>query len=177
MEIHFSYSSLEWNTIKICIWRIQKIYDDSSSNSSSEDEFEDLLFLEYERKQFERGSMSHTGSHRQCSVINCNRVQGHERIFNDYFTKSPVYNDVMFRRRFHMNRALFLRIRSTIEMHETYFQQRRDVADRLGLSSLRKITASLRILASGVIVDFMDKYVRISESIAIEISWTITCFF
>ncbi|XP_038678360.1 uncharacterized protein LOC119979801 [Tripterygium wilfordii] len=146
--------------------RIQKIYDDSSSNSSSEDEFEDLLFLEYERKQFERGSTSRTGSHRQRSVIN--RLQGHERIFNDYFAESPVYNDAMFRRRFRMNRALFLRIQSTIEMHEPYFQQRRDAAGRLGLSSLQKITAALRILASGVATDFMDKYVRISESTAIE---------
>ncbi|XP_038695425.1 uncharacterized protein LOC119992703 [Tripterygium wilfordii] len=148
--------------------RIQKIYDDSSSNSSSEDEFEDLLFLEYERKRFERGSTSRTGSHRQRSVINRNRLQGHERIFNDYFAKSPVYNDAMFRRRFRMNRALFLRIQSAIEMHEPYFQQRRDAAGRLGLSSLQKITAALRILSSGVAADFMDEYVRISESTAIE---------
>ncbi|XP_038688859.1 putative nuclease HARBI1 [Tripterygium wilfordii] len=53
-------------------------------------------------------------------------------------------------------------------MHEPYFQQRRDAAGRLGLSSLQKITAALRILASGVAADFMDEYVRISESTTIE---------
>ncbi|XP_038679495.1 uncharacterized protein LOC119980772 [Tripterygium wilfordii] len=148
--------------------RIQKFYDDSSSNLSFEDEFEDLLFLEYERKRFERGSTSRIGSHRQHSVINRNRLQDHELIFNDYFAESLVYNDAMFRRRFRMNRALFLRIQSAIEMHEPYFRQRRDAAGRLGLSSLQKITAALRILASGVAANFMDEYVIISESTAIE---------
>ncbi|XP_030963853.1 uncharacterized protein LOC115985017 [Quercus lobata] len=38
----------------------------------------------------------------------------------------------------------------------------------LGLSSLQKITAAHRMLAHGVAADFMDEYVRIEESTAIE---------
>ncbi|KAK9994607.1 hypothetical protein SO802_024310 [Lithocarpus litseifolius] len=38
----------------------------------------------------------------------------------------------------------------------------------LGLSSLQKITAALRMLAYGMAADFMDEYVRIGESTAIE---------
>ena len=37
-----------------------------------------------------------------------------------------------------------------------------------GLSSLQKIIAVMRMLAYGVAADFVDEYVRIGESIAIE---------
>jgi len=36
------------------------------------------------------------------------------------------------------------------------------------LSSLQKMTTTLRILAYGIVPDFTDEYVRIGESIAIE---------
>jgi hypothetical protein len=38
----------------------------------------------------------------------------------------------------------------------------------LGLSSLQKMTAALRILAYGVAIDSTDEYVRIGKSTAIE---------
>ena len=67
-----------------------------------------------------------------------------------------------------MSRSLFLRIQSKVKTYEPYFIQKRDNAQRLGLSSLRKITDALRMLAYGVIADFRDEYVQIRESIAIE---------
>uniref|UniRef100_A0A2N9HR95 Uncharacterized protein n=1 Tax=Fagus sylvatica TaxID=28930 RepID=A0A2N9HR95_FAGSY len=67
-----------------------------------------------------------------------------------------------------MRRSLFLRIQSAVEGHDDYFIQKRDNAQRLGLSSLQKITAALRMLAYEVTADFMDKYVRIGESTAME---------
>ncbi|XP_030969673.1 uncharacterized protein LOC115989949 [Quercus lobata] len=67
-----------------------------------------------------------------------------------------------------MSRSLFLRIQSAVETYEPYFIQKRDNTQRLGLSSLQKITAALRMLAYGVAADFMDEYVRIGESTAIE---------
>ncbi|KAL0008142.1 hypothetical protein SO802_009644 [Lithocarpus litseifolius] len=67
-----------------------------------------------------------------------------------------------------MSRSLFLRIQSKVETYEPYFIQRRDNAQRLGLSSFQKITAALRMLAYGMAADFIDEYVRIGESIAIE---------
>uniref|UniRef100_A0A2N9IKV7 DDE Tnp4 domain-containing protein n=1 Tax=Fagus sylvatica TaxID=28930 RepID=A0A2N9IKV7_FAGSY len=50
-----------------------------------------------------------------------------------------------------MNHSLFLRIHSAVEAHESYFIQKRDVARRLGLSSLQKMTVTIRMLAYGVI--------------------------
>ena len=51
-----------------------------------------------------------------------------------------------------MSRSLFLRIQSKVETHEPYFIQKRDIAQRLGLSSLQKITAAFRTLAYVVTV-------------------------
>ena len=67
-----------------------------------------------------------------------------------------------------MNRSPFLRIHSAVEAYEPYFIQKRNVARRLGLSSLQKMTVTIKMLAYGVIGDLMDEYVRIGESTAIE---------
>ena len=60
-----------------------------------------------------------------------------------------------------MSRSLFLRIQSKVEAYETYFIQKRDNAQMLGLSSHQKMTATVRMLAYRVTVDFIDEYVRI----------------
>ncbi|KAL0005197.1 hypothetical protein SO802_012758 [Lithocarpus litseifolius] len=58
--------------------------------------------------------------------------------------------------------------KSKVEAHETYFIQKRDNAQRLGLSLLQKMTVVVRMLAYGVTTDFMDEYVQIRESTAME---------
>ncbi|KAL0002630.1 hypothetical protein SO802_016411 [Lithocarpus litseifolius] len=100
--------------------------------------------------------------------IERDRLIGHKRLYLDYFANTPVYPPNLFRRRFQMSRSLFLRIQSKVETYESYFIQKRDNAQKLGLSSLQKITAALRMLAYGVIADFMDEYVQIGESTAIK---------
>jgi hypothetical protein len=67
-----------------------------------------------------------------------------------------------------MHRPLFLRILYAIEAHDSYFVQKRDSIGRLGLSSLQKGTAAIRMLAYGVGADVVDDYIRIGESTAIE---------
>ena len=67
-----------------------------------------------------------------------------------------------------MSRSLFLRIHSRVEATEPYFVQKRNVANTLGLSSLQKMTAAIRMLAYEVLVDFMDEYLRIGESTTIK---------
>ena len=63
-----------------------------------------------------------------------------------------------------MSRSLFLNIISKVEAHGLYFVQKRNGGKKLGLSSFQKITAALRMLAYGVMGDFMDEYVRIEET-------------
>ena len=67
-----------------------------------------------------------------------------------------------------MCKSFFLRIQSAVEAHDPYFIQKRDAIGCLGLSSLQKITAALRMLAYGFAADYVDEYVRIGESTAIE---------
>ena len=67
-----------------------------------------------------------------------------------------------------MSQSLFLRIQFKVETYEPYFIQKRDNTQRLGLSSFQKIIAVLRMLVYGMASDFMDEYVRIGESTAIE---------
>ncbi|XP_020272136.1 uncharacterized protein LOC109847311 [Asparagus officinalis] len=55
-----------------------------------------------------------------------------------------------------------------LETHDSYFVQKRDAAGKIGLSSLQKVTAAMRMLAYGVSADSVDDYVRIGESTAIE---------
>ena len=57
-----------------------------------------------------------------------------------------------------MSRSLFLRIHSRVEATEPYFVQKRNAANTLGLSSLQKMTAAIRMLDYGVSADFMDEY-------------------
>jgi len=52
---------------------------------------------------------------------------------------------------------------------------KKDNAQRLGLSSFQKMTAAVRMLAYGVMIDLMDEYVQIGESVAMESLKKICC--
>ena len=67
-----------------------------------------------------------------------------------------------------MSRSLFLHIHSRVEATEPYFVQKRNAANTLGLSSLQKMTAAIRMLAYGVLANFMDEYLRIGETTTIK---------
>ncbi|KAH9667959.1 dde tnp4 domain-containing protein [Citrus sinensis] len=60
------------------------------------------------------------------------------------------------------------RLAGHVEQHDSYFVQKRNCAGVLGLSSLQKISAAMRMLAYGVSGDSIDEYMRIGESTAIE---------
>ncbi|XP_041025468.1 uncharacterized protein LOC121265862 [Juglans microcarpa x Juglans regia] len=115
------------------------------------------------------GESSRHRGNRQCrKFIRRDHIQKHERLFRDYFTENLVYPSNLFQMRFRMSRLLFLRILNEVEAYEPYFVLRRDNARRVGLSSMQKITVILRMLAYEVTGDFMDEYIRIGESTAIE---------
>ncbi|KAF5472425.1 hypothetical protein F2P56_009145 [Juglans regia] len=130
---------------------------------SSDDELDAVMNAEADGE-----SSRHHGNRQRRNFIRRDHIQGHECLFRDYFSENPVYPSNLFRRRFRMSRPLFLRILNEVEAYEPYFVQRRDNAGRLGLSFMQKITAELRMLAYGVTGDFIDKYIRIGESTAME---------
>ncbi|KAL0006319.1 hypothetical protein SO802_013880 [Lithocarpus litseifolius] len=131
--------------------------------------FRKLLFDDSDEDEIMRRVLKGSTSQRKrCRYIEHDRLAGHKRLYLDYFADTPAYPPNLFRRRFRMSRSLFLHIQSKVETYEPYFIQRRDNAQRLSLSSLQKITAALRMLAYGMAADFMNEYVRIGESTAIE---------
>jgi hypothetical protein len=67
-----------------------------------------------------------------------------------------------------MRRSLYLRIAKAIEEHDNYFVQKRNAAGALGFSCLQKVTVAYRQLAYAVPADYVDEYVHIRESTAIE---------
>ncbi|XP_073067190.1 uncharacterized protein [Primulina eburnea] len=110
----------------------------------------------------------HGGSIHGHAVINRDRAAAEQRLYNDYFSDSPMYGEAMFKRRFRMSRRLFLHIMTSIQEQDNYFVQKADALGRHGLTPYQKITAAMRILAYGVGADATDEYTKIGESIAIE---------
>ena len=127
-----------------------------------------IAALEEERLNNERQLGLRRGSIQGHTVIYRIRIQGHKRLYQDYFSETPIYPPNLFRRRFRMSRYLFLHILSMVEAFDPYFVQKKDAIGVLGLSSLQKMTAAMRMRAYGVAADFVDDYVRIGESTAIE---------
>jgi hypothetical protein len=70
--------------------------------------------------------------------------------------------------KFRMSRPLFLRIMRAVEDHDNYFVQKRNAANKLGLSCLQKVIAVFHMLCNGVAADTTDEYVCIRESTSIE---------
>ncbi|KAI5423212.1 hypothetical protein KIW84_046271 [Lathyrus oleraceus] len=122
---------------------------------------------EEEQLQNERRSGSSSRPKRR-TTVDRGREEGHNRLFNDYFSENPVYTDVQFRRRFRMHRHVFLRIVDALGNHDEYFQIRVDAIGKMGLSPLQKCTSAIRMLAYGSPADLVDEYVRIGESTSIE---------
>jgi hypothetical protein len=96
-------------------------------------------------------------------TINRNRLEGDLRLFNDYFSPTPVYPEFIFRRRFRMNLGLFRRIAEDIQNHDAYFVQKRDAAGKLGFSTFQKMTSAMRMMAYGCSADAVDEYTRMGE--------------
>ncbi len=72
---------------------------------------------------------------------------GHTQILRDYFTKHLIYDDDLFQHQYQMHRPLFLQITKNICAHDPYFVQKRYACDVLGLSSIKKCTNVLCMLA------------------------------
>ncbi|KAJ9546879.1 hypothetical protein OSB04_019422 [Centaurea solstitialis] len=109
------------------------------------------------------------------------REIGETRLMEDYFVDNPIYDEVICRRRFRMQRSLFLRIVNVVTANDEYFAQRRDATGRRGLSPLQKCTAAMRVLAYGASADEVDEYLRMGASTTREalmhfIDGVISCF-
>ncbi|XP_062186674.1 uncharacterized protein LOC133890257 [Phragmites australis] len=67
-----------------------------------------------------------------------------------------------------MKRDLYCKIMKEVEEHDPWFQQRRNAAGELGLSSLQKVTTAFCMLAYDAPADSLDECLRLGESTIIE---------
>ena len=130
--------------------------------------FYKLLLDDLDKDEIIEEVVMETSQHKRRHYIRRNHLTSHERLFLDYFAPMPIYPPALFRRRFRMKHSLFLHIQSKVKAHDSYFVQKRNSANILGLSSLQKIILALRMLAYGVSGDLIDEYVRIAEITALE---------
>ncbi|XP_038713417.1 putative nuclease HARBI1 [Tripterygium wilfordii] len=127
---------------------------------------EDEVHVEAESSNYK--SKKRGGSTPGRVFIDRNRKEGHEKLVRDYFSANPTYNEKIFRRRYRMSRDLFNRIHEGVVSYDNYFIQSRDTVNKVGLSSLQKVTAALRMMAYGVSADMIDENLQIAESTANE---------
>ena len=64
----------------------------------------------------------HRGSVPDYIMVNRDIVEGHERLYRDYFTTPCVYES-FFRMRFRMIRPIFIRIVNEVKQYDPYFIQ------------------------------------------------------
>ena len=62
-----------------------------------------------------------------------------------------------------MSKDLFLHIVDAMSSYDLWFLKRPDALDRLGLSTLQKCVAAMRMFAYGVPIDACDDYYRLDE--------------
>ena len=67
-----------------------------------------------------------------------------------------------------MHRSLFVKIVQACEANCQYFTQRRNVAGLKGFSAYQKISAAMRVIAYGILADYVDEYLHIGEDTTIE---------
>lgn len=89
------------------------------------------------------------------------------KLYQDYFSHDPRYNDRLFRRRFRMRRHLFLRIVSGLQENAETFVQGVDAAGRRGFNAMQKATIAMRLLAYNMAADSLDDGVEVGESTAL----------
>ncbi|GAB2287602.1 hypothetical protein Dimus_037941 [Dionaea muscipula] len=138
-------------------------HDDSSSDEEQHAYVFSTMSLEFHR-------MEQQVNHRSRSRVSVDRdrVAENEHLIADYFAENPVYPANIFRRRFRMNRSLFIRILDGIQHYDDYFIQKNDVVGVPGLTGLQKMIVAIRVMAYDMPADAVDEYVRIGESTTVK---------
>ncbi|XP_071680175.1 uncharacterized protein [Lolium perenne] len=103
--------------------------------------------------------------------INRHREAGAMLLDADYFNDDATHSPKEFRRRFRMNKDLFLKIVHGAREYDTYFMAKKDCTGLWGFISIQKCTAAMRCLAYGAPPDTTNDYLsrhaqRLSTSFA-----------
>ena len=115
-------------------------------SSSSSDEVDEMLnedFEEMSDQQVDNFIDSivdvQANKPKRRAYIERDREQGHNQLWNDYFSEHPTYPREMFRRHFRMNKPLFLRIVDRLSNEVPYFEQRKNAHGRYGYLHFKSV--------------------------------------
>nr|VDD55450.1 unnamed protein product [Brassica oleracea] len=82
----------------------------------------------------------------------------HNQLWNDYFKKNPTYPPEMFKRRFRMNKQLFLRIVERLTIRMLAYRQSGDTYDEYLRLSESTSRLCLENFTNAIIQLFGDEY-------------------
>jgi len=109
----------------------------SSHNTFDGEGVDDEKFDQYFDQPFENFSIDPEEERKRRKKrvhIKRNREEGDVRLWNDYFSETPTYPENLFRRRFRMNKPLFMHIVDRLSNEVEFFRQKKDALGRLSLS-------------------------------------------
>nr|XP_043618848.1 uncharacterized protein LOC122590737 [Erigeron canadensis] len=128
-------------------------FSSSLSSSSSSDGFEFLAFVALAAfEEYTASSSAHTRRY-----IWRDRHSAHERLMNMYFMDEPMFEDDVFRTRYHMSRRLVLKIVEDITASFQWFRSSANAAGIRGFSATQKCTCALQQLAYNNLADNYDE--------------------
>jgi hypothetical protein len=90
----------------------------------------------------------------QGSQLECRRLL----LYSDYFADNAINTPKKFRRRFRMNKDLFIKIVQGVREYDDYFKYKKDCTRKWGFTSVQKCTAALRCIAYGAPPDTSVDY-------------------
>ena len=102
---------------------------------------------------------AHPSKPRTRTYIERDREIGHNQLWTDYFSEDATFPPYLFRRRFRMNKELFLRIVHRLSEHVPFFQQRRE---RGGLVFLHYKNVRLQFVSLLMVLQ-LTRLMNISE--------------
>nr|XP_043639649.1 protein ALP1-like [Erigeron canadensis] len=125
------------------------------SDSSSES---DGMFLHNALQWMEDTASSNAVQNRR--TVERQREIGHQILLNDWFVDEPKFNDAYFRKKFRMEKSMFLKIVDDIEANFPYFRDEFDARGRDNFKPLQKVASAVRQLVTGNPPDEYDEYLH-----------------
>ncbi|XP_057773379.1 uncharacterized protein LOC131021087 [Salvia miltiorrhiza] len=141
-------------------------HDSSPDSDEVAEKFMELVELQKQVLQsyYPQPAPEPARAKRPRSYVHRDREEAHVRLMQDYFVDNPTYGPTFFRRRFRMQKELFLRIVDAVQGEDIYFHMTTDALGRDSLSPLQKCTSAIRQLATGVSADVFDEYLKVADS-------------
>jgi hypothetical protein len=119
-----------------------------------------FAFLLQLRKQQMENTVPRQGGSVRGKTPNKNRSRntGALLLYSDYFAENIINTPKEFRRRFRMNKDLFMKIVQGVREYDDYFKYNKDCTGKLGFTSVQKCTIALWCIAYGAPPDTSVDY-------------------